>query len=617
MRTTRTLVPLLAAVATAAATVVPVATVADAAVGACPMVEAEVPGVPSVANPYDPDQADVRVTFTGPGGARLDTPAFATVEHSRALVGGQEQLTETSGVRWMVRATPPVAGDWTWQATIRVGGVSTTTAPVAFRCEADPDGHGVPRVSDVDGRYLAFADGSPFVPRGENLSWYGPGGTYDYDRWLDQLAARGANWVRVWMPSWAMGIEWSDTPLGDYRNRMDRAWQLDHVLAAAQERGIVVQLVLLNHGAFSTTTNSEWAQNPYNAANGGPLAEPAEFFTDPTARALFEQRLRYVVARWGAHPNLVWELWNEVDATGGDPAAVTAWHAEIAAAIDELDPADHLVTTSTSNFLDFAAPTPRWDALWRLPAIDLVQVHMYGIGDSLPLNLVPAAATTTTRAATYGKPVHLSEVGIDLRGPAETRAADPTGKGVHEGAWIGFFSGGAGAGMPWWWDGVIEPDDLYGTMLDGLDALLDGVDVPAERFDGGGATAGSELGALDVFALRGRTTALAWLRNPSDWWHQPDARPVAATRLTLEGLASGTWRTTLVDPFTGVTTPGPPVTSDGGTATLQLDDAWVAEQAVRLELEEPATAETPPTAGPPATSAPGARPSSATPTFTG
>ncbi len=200
---------------------------------------------------------------------------------------------------------------------------------------------------------------------------------------------------------------------------------------------------------------------------------------------------------------------------------------------------------------------------------------MYGIGDSLPLNLVPTAAATTPRAATYGKPVHLSEVGIDFRGPSETRAADPTGKGVHEGAWIGLFSGGAGAGMPWWWDGVIEPDDLYGTMLDGLDALLDGVDVPAERFAGGGATAASDLGTIDVFTLGGRTTALVWLRNPSDWWHQPDERAVAATRLTVEGLAAGTWRTTLVDPFPptgsdvdrrrrGDAGGDPPVTSDGG-----------------------------------------------------
>ncbi len=374
MRITRALVvasvaAVVTAVVTAVATVVPVVTVAAAVAvdvaaaahaAACPMVEAEVPGVPDVANPYDPDEADVRVTFSGPGGARLAMPAFATVEHSRALVGGQEQLTETSGVRWMVRATPPVAGDWTWQATIRVGGVSTTTAPVAFRCEADPDGHGVPRVSDVDGRYLAFADGSPFVPRGENLSWYGPGGTYDYDRWLDALAARGANWVRVWMPSWAMGIEWSDTPLGDYRNRMDRAWQLDHVLEAARERGIVVQLVLLNHGAFSTTTNSEWAENPYNAANGGPLAEPAELFTDTTARALFEQRLRYVVARWGAFPNLVWELWNEVDATGGDPAAVTAWHADVAgdARRASIPPPTTSSPRAPATSWTSAAPTP-------------------------------------------------------------------------------------------------------------------------------------------------------------------------------------------------------------------------------------------------------------------
>ena len=61
--------------------------------------------------------------------------------------------------------------------------------------------------------------------------------------------------------------------------------------------------------------HARWEDNPYNAANGGPVAadDPAAFFTDPTARDLFKKRLRYLVARYGAYRDiLAWELFNEI-----------------------------------------------------------------------------------------------------------------------------------------------------------------------------------------------------------------------------------------------------------------------------------------------------------------
>jgi hypothetical protein len=77
------------------------------------------------------------------------------------------------------------------------------------------------------------------------------------------------NYVRLWMPSWAFGIEWLRrdgetvvSSLGDYRDRLDRAWQLDHVLEAAQAHGIYVMLTLQNHGPFSLEANSQWEDEP-------------------------------------------------------------------------------------------------------------------------------------------------------------------------------------------------------------------------------------------------------------------------------------------------------------------------------------------------------------------
>jgi hypothetical protein len=101
------------------------------------------------------------------------------------------------------------------------------------------------------------------------------------------------------MPSWAFGLEWitrgtdgsvSSSTLGNYGARLDRAWQLDYVIELARQHGIMVMLSIQNHGPFSLTSNPEWNDNPYNAANGGPLQSPRDFFTSDEAQQLFKRR---------------------------------------------------------------------------------------------------------------------------------------------------------------------------------------------------------------------------------------------------------------------------------------------------------------------------------------
>ncbi len=41
--------------------------------------------------------------------------------------------------------------------------------------------------------------------------------------------------------------------------------------------------MLFHHGPYSTTTDSNWHEHPWNVANGGFLADPTDFFVDPEA----------------------------------------------------------------------------------------------------------------------------------------------------------------------------------------------------------------------------------------------------------------------------------------------------------------------------------------------
>jgi hypothetical protein len=490
-------------------------------------------------NPFDPAEIDVRAAFVDPSGAHHETIAFWYQDYDRELVDGRERLTPKGEPSFRVRFTPTEPGRWRWRWVIRTdAGGHTDAQPWQELDVTGARDHGFLRVSEHDPRALAFDDGASYFAVGENTGWYDERGTYAYDDWFGALAEQGANFGRVWMASWAFGIEWDDTGLGDYTKRLDRAWQLDRVLEEAARRDIYVMVALLNHGAFSTTFNSEWAGNPYNVANGGPLTSPSEFFTNATARELFAQRLRYVVARFGWSTHLLaWEFWNEVDLTDGyDSAAVTAWHADMAERVRALDPFDHLVTTSHAIFGSDAA-------VWRDGGLDFTQLHFYA--DSLPMfaNVPQTVANfTRDRLTQTSTPVLFGEIGVDSRGPAETMANDPQGIGVHDGLWAGVVSGGVGTAMPWWWDNVIavEPERYY-PMFGSVARFVDGVQWDREGF--APFTAGVEGGTRTVvpYGLQGDETLVLWLKDDAFQWNAPQEVDISGATLRAVGSWCGRW----------------------------------------------------------------------------
>jgi hypothetical protein len=498
---------------------------------------------PAAANPFNPAQIDVRGVFTAPDGSVREAIGFWYQEYERALENGVEVRTPVGAPHFRVRFTPDRAGVWRWHWVVVTPAGEARSEPRRLRV-ARSKRHGFLRRSKRDDRYLAYDDGSAYFAVGENLSWYDARGSYAYDAWLAALAEQGASWARLWMPSWAMGIEWSDTGLGDYGARLDRAWQLDAVLAEAERRGIAVQLVLQNHGAFSTVYNSEWAANPYNAANGGPLESAAEFWTDPEARALFQRRLRYAVARWGySTAILAWELWNEAELSDGYSGADTVgWHREMADFLRAHDPHDHLVTTSFSlPILDVG--------VWNESGLDLTQIHLYATlgSESGPVTTRPNVSEavvelSAARRAVTTQPLLFGELGVDARGPAETRAADPGGIGVHDGLFAGVVSGGYGTAMTWWWDNLIDLEpELYYPMFGAAARFVSGVRFDRERFEAITGTTEGSARPLVARGLQGRRTLLLWLKDDAYQWYAPEPFQVEGATLRLDALPRGRW----------------------------------------------------------------------------
>jgi hypothetical protein len=342
-----------------------------------------------------------------------------------------------------------------------------------------------------------------------------------------------------------------------------------------------VQLCIQNHGPFTllAALNTEWADNPYNVANGGPLADPRDFFTDPTSRELFRRRLRYIVARWGYSTQiLAWELWNEVNLVKSTVEPdVIEWHAEMAGELLTLDPYDHLISTSTSGDPE----TP----IWELPAIGFTQSHIY----NPPMtNLVDFLTERASRSRVAGKPHLISETGVDFRGPAETIAVDPEAIGFHDSLWVGLFAETFGTGMSWWWDNVTDPENLY-FHFSGVAAAVCGIDFAGQGFTASRPTATATGRELTAYGLLGTTEAIVWVKNLAHQWYPAgpsgDPVPVTAATVTVGGLADGVWRARWIDPYGGAEVAAFEIAVSGGMTTLEAPP-FTGDVALRLTRGE-------------------------------
>ncbi len=419
-------------------------------------------------NPFDPDVVDITVAIAQPNGNTAAIPAFFYKEYDHI----NERYVNGRNPCWKVRFAPSQVGEHlVSQITIVDEKGSTTINPQAtFTC-IESDEKGFIRTDQRDQYYLRYANGHPYLPIGHNVCWL-PDGPGDWENYFTSMETVGENWTRIWMTHFYEGqiLEWSSNHWSGYfegvgRLSLEMSWKLDRIIELAEENGISIQLVLQHHGQFSTTTNPNWNQNPYNIshaiADGGFLEHPDDFFTNNEAIRLTKNKYRYIVARWGySSAVLAWELWNEVQYTDGwrnNQPSVVAWHDEMSDYISSIDSFNHLITTSSD--------TSGFDVIWSLNNIDMIQVHYYGA------ETIEFFNNKATRLANYGKPIIMGEFGAGRTGNVDVPERDYNHLNepyktqmleclpFHNGIWSAFHL--KSSAHLWWWDNYIEALDLY------------------------------------------------------------------------------------------------------------------------------------------------------------
>ncbi|MBM3744538.1 MAG: DUF4038 domain-containing protein [Acidobacteria bacterium] len=246
-------------------------------------------------NPFD---VQLHGDFTGPGGVRLRVPGFYDGDGT-----------------WKIRFSPTRVGEWSMRTTSPVPALDGKTEQ-NIRCVPNrhPNIHGALRVDPAHPHHFVYEDGTRYFLLGYEADWLWGVDMKDPQRksmrrLIDLMASRGFNHVMVniyahdtgWSPEkkhqWDYGppemYPWEGTnDQPDHSRLSPRFFQLyDGMMEALRDKGIVAHIML----------------KVYNKR----VRWPEKWSADE------EKYFRYVVARYQAFCNVVWdfskESYNEKD----------------------------------------------------------------------------------------------------------------------------------------------------------------------------------------------------------------------------------------------------------------------------------------------------------------
>ena len=509
------------------------------------------------ANPFDPDEIAVEAIFETPGGQSERADGFFTQNFRRQLTPAGEQIVPQGPARWKVRYAPRTPGEYRYRLTTRDRRGSASWGPASFRATPSPN-PGYVRVSRRDPRYFEFENGAPFNPIGHNIrspsdsrmdakfAWKTrwTEGTMAYMRFFGDMQRHGENIAEVWQAPWSLGLEWSDKwsfyhNVGQYNLR--NAWEMDHVVENAERHGILLNVVIHNHGKYSSFSDKEWESNPMNKALGGFLASPDDYFTDPRAVASFRNLMRYSIARWGYSANIfAWELWSELNLAGSSKETYTRpevvnWHRDAAAMIKDRDLGRHLVSTHYSG--DYNTVNTN---ISTLAEIDHVAVDAYYTSSNY-LQIIPLLQETARFNRPFGKPALVTEFG----GSSGAQGLSHLLACLHAGLWASTATPVAGTPLFWWW-GLIEEENLYPEYL-AVSRFMkdeDRRDPEADSYSPTIASTGVPPVRAQAVCLKSTSKANGWIYAPDEFNEQPvlDLQPLAGVSLSINGLTNGNYR---------------------------------------------------------------------------
>ncbi len=307
-------------------------------------------------NPFDPLDLDITVHFmhTDKEGITdtIKGYGFYYQEFKRNNdLKGWGEIRDVTHSNFRVRFTPQKVGQWKCQAYVTAkGSDETLISPMLEFQVVRSDLPGFLEVSD-NNHYLEV-DGELFLPLGMNMPTQGgpvtgfrstganPAEYATYLTKLEELRNAGGTYFRYMTTPWTTEVEFEI--LGDYTDRLTQAWEMDQVVEKCEDIGLrlhwdmsyMTQLTYIGvfglyYWDWTDARDSmctckllpNWFDNDigfcYHTDEKYGVETVDEFLTSKDLIRFYQNRLRYMVARWGYSTHIgALELYNEINYSG-------------------------------------------------------------------------------------------------------------------------------------------------------------------------------------------------------------------------------------------------------------------------------------------------------------
>lgn len=389
-------------------------------------------------NPYLQEDIALDMYITAPSGKELVLPCFYVEGNSG----------ETSN--WKALFAAQEIGTYSYYFELRNRGMISSSSRVMSMNVISSSDKGFLKIKN--NWVLQFDNEQVFRGIAENICWesrtnddskylktlHERAEVYNYDYLLTDFARNGGNLFRTWICSWNLPIDFQSnfnnaryTPSKNYYNE-SAVRRMDYLISLADSLDLYIMLTL--------------GMGNFRERDSGIVKSSDDFFVSKIAKATYKNRLRYIVARWSYSSRVaMWELLNEVDNiqyNGREKPIkredIVNWHTEMSSYLKEVDPFNHIVTTSISH-----RDIPGLNDIYT---IDINQKHIYKNTDIL-------ADEIKAYATKHKKPYIIGEFGYewDWQKNFDEFSQDMEAD-FKRGLWYGLFSPTPVLPMSWWWE---------------------------------------------------------------------------------------------------------------------------------------------------------------------
>lgn len=346
----------------------------------------------------------------------------------------------------------------------------------------------------------------------------------------------------------------------------------ESLLDDAAAHGIYVIFWLTGWGQWNTTDTTDWANNPFNAANGGPTQRPSDVFKEGTpSNKMWLEFVSRLVTRWQDRKNiLAWDVLGEANLIQGiTEQQGIAFVEQMAQVVHAADTHKRPITASLGD-------VGTWGNFYKSGSIDFVQTHPY------PTTLDRAIVEKVHQyIAFYHKPVQIGESGLNWEAPDKGVTTYPNAHiGIEHAIWAGVVSGAMNSRALFWEDGF---GIYFPTMRTTFLNQYAEAELPAARFTH--TVNFTDFAPLTVHypsgtkvwgtAVGNEKSAIGWFRDaqsePPDWNLLPN---ISNQKISLEVPGSAkNWQVDFYDTKTGNVLSGSTLlTRKGNLITVSLPD---------------------------------------------